>query len=271
MGAMLATALPHPGTASLPMYDFDELRAAHDTLWSAIAATLGDRGVPLVLTHAIDVHALWHAPDLVLSQACGWPLVAELDGVVRTIGTFSYDVPSARDHRYRSQIVMRADRVGQIEPAELTAAVNSFESLSGWLSLVRSFPTLDGIWPGDVLQTGAHLQSLVAVGLGHADVAAIDGVTFAIVQRHRPTLLDGIEVVGDGPLIPCLPLITSQDATDDDVAAIRAALADTVATRVGQDVLDALLITGFHPLDRSAYQSVRALAADWPGGPAGRR
>src|SRR4051794_14282296 len=72
-GPIGSTALPHPGTASLPMYDFDELRAAHDTLWSAIAAQLADRSVPLVLSHATDVHALWHAPDLVLSQACGWP------------------------------------------------------------------------------------------------------------------------------------------------------------------------------------------------------
>jgi ABC-type phosphate/phosphonate transport system substrate-binding protein len=248
------------------MYDFAELRAAHDTLWSAVAATLAERSVPLQLTHATDVHALWHAPDLVLSQACSWPLVAELDGGVHTIGTFSYDVPSARGYRYRSRVVMRADRGGDLDPNELTAAVNSFESTSGWLSLVRSFPALDGIWPGKVVETGAHVESLAAVADGRADVAAIDAVTFAIVQRHRPHLLAGLEVGAVGPLIPCLPLITSHDATFDDVVAFRGAFAAAMHGGVGRDVLDTLLITGFHPLDESAYQSVRSMAAVWRRG-----
>jgi ABC-type phosphate/phosphonate transport system substrate-binding protein len=263
---MIDTALPHPGTASLPMYDFVEVRVALDTLWSAIAARLDDRSVPLTLSHAADVHALWHAPDLVLSQSCGWPLIAELEGKVRTIGALTYDVPSARGHLYRSRIVMRADRSGQRDPEQLTAAVNSFESLSGWLSLVRSFHALDGTWPGDVVVTGAHVDSLVAVAAGDADIAAIDAVTFALVQRHRPRLLDRLEVVDDGPLIPCLPLITSALATDDDVAAIRDAVADAIAIGVGPDVLATLLITGFTPLDADAYERARPLASVWRSG-----
>lgn len=258
------TALPHPGTASLPMYDFDDLRRAHDTLWSAVAAALTGRSVPLALTHAADVHALWRSPDLVVSQACGWPLVAELAGKVRTIGTFSYHIPSAQDHRYRSRIVMRADRA-VIDPVQLTAAVNSFESLSGWVSLVRAFPALEGTWPAAVLETGSHVGSLAALAEGSADIAAIDGVTFAIVQHRRPQLLDGIEVIREGPLIPCLPLITSHEATDDDVEALRRAFAAAVRGGVAQEVLDTLLITGFHPLDESAYAPVREMAAVWQG------
>ena len=48
-------------TASLPMYDFAELTDAHDALWAAVVAAHGD-GLPATLTHADDVHALWHAP-----------------------------------------------------------------------------------------------------------------------------------------------------------------------------------------------------------------
>ena len=177
-------------TASLPMYDFAELTDAHDALWAAVVEAHGD-GLPATLTHADDVHALWHATDLAVSQACGWPLVDELDGRVRLIGAFSYDVPDAIGPRYRSRIVTRP---GPIEPAAAVAAVNSFASLSGWLSLVGAFPEVEGSWPGDVTVTGAHVHSLAALQAGEADVAAIDGVTYAlrrappaaVARRTRP-------------------------------------------------------------------------------------
>ncbi len=183
---------------------------AHDALWAAVSESYGS-GLPPALVHADDVHALWHAPELSVSQACGWPLVAELDGRACTIGAFSYDVVGASpgEPRYHSRIVMRVGHTVRDEPAMLVAAVNSFESLSGWLSLVRSFPVPNGAWPGEVVETGAHVASLAALQAGTADVAAIDGVTYGLVAVWRPELLDGLVVVDDGPEIPCLPLITN--------------------------------------------------------------
>src|SRR4051794_6700790 len=82
-----------PSVASLPMYDLVELRAAHDALWDAVVVAHGP-GLPASLTHDDDVHALWHSPTMAVSQACGWPLVDELDGRVRLIGAFAVDVSS---------------------------------------------------------------------------------------------------------------------------------------------------------------------------------
>ena len=243
-------------TASLPMYDFAELTDAHDALWAAVVEAHGD-GLPATLTHADDVHALWHATDLAVSQACGWPLVDELDGRVRLIGAFSYDVPDAVGPRYRSRIVTRP---GPIEPAAAVAAVNSFASLSGWLSLVGAFPEVEGSWPGDVTVTGAHVHSLAALQAGEADVAAIDGVTYALLEHHRPQLLDGLVLVGEGPLIPCLPLIANIATSDEELRRLQEAFASAVDT-----VDPSLLITGFHPVGLDTYEPVRALRAVWQG------
>jgi len=250
-------------TASLPMYDFAELTDAHDALWAAVVEAHGG-GLPTTLTHADDVHALWHATDLAVSQACGWPLVDELDGRVRLIGAFSYDVPDAVGPRYRSRIVTRAVRTAALDPAGAVAAVNSFASLSGWLSLVGAFPELGGDWPGEVVVTGAHVDSLGALQSGDADVAAIDGVTFALVERHRPHLLDGLTVIGQGPLIPCVPLIAAGATSDNALRLLQQAFATAVDT-IDPASRSALLITGFHPVGLDAYEPVRALHAVWQG------
>lgn len=264
-GRMHTMTLPSAAVASLPMYDLVELRGAHDALWAAVVDAFGP-GLPAHLTHADDVHALWHAPQMAVSQSCGWPLVAELDGRVRTIGAFAYDVAGASpgEPRYRSRLVMRAGHTERAEPAMLVAAVNSFESLSGWLSLVRAFPDLDGTWPGDVVETGAHVASLATLRAGDADIAAIDGVTFALVTRWRPALLEGLVVVDDGPLIPCLPLVANASVDDDELHRLRAAFAVAVDALDPQH-RDVLRITGFHPLGASEYESVRAMAVVWEG------
>ena len=245
--------------ASLPMYDFAELRAAHDALWASVVGAHGP-GLPDALDHLTDdVHTLWHDPALAVSQACGWPLVDELDGAVRLIGAFSYDVATAAGPRYRSHLVVRT---GEAPDPTATAAVNSFASLSGWISLVQAFPEIGGSWPGDVVVTGAHVDSLAALQAGTADVAAIDAVTHAIVVRHRPQLVDGLTIAGSGPLIPCTPLVANRSASDADVARLQ----DAFAVAVGAlDPANPLLITGFHRLTRDDYEPVRRLRSVWQG------
>ena len=212
--------------------------------------------VPERLTHADDVHALWHDPSLVLSQSCGWPLVTELDGLVSTIGTFAYDIPGGYDGYYRSVLVSS----GPATPEDLsraTAAVNGFASLSGWISLRAA---LGGDETSRVIvETGSHVASLAAIRDGRADVAAIDGVTYALVARDRPELLDGVCVVGSGPRVPCLPLIGPRSWDGTTVAEVRAAITGAVARPDLAGVRAALLIERFVPLDAGDYAPLLAL------------
>ena len=252
------STLSPPGTASLPMYDFDWLRPAHDRLWAAIAEALGSAGLdaPSVLTRATDVHALWHDPNLLLSQSCGWPLVTELDGQVSTIGTFAYDIPSSdeSDGWYRSAIVTPG---GAAADSSGPVAVNSVASLSGWISL-RVALGIDE-HSRTVVLTGSHVASLAALRDGRAAVAAIDGVTHALIARDDPTLLDGLAVIGRGPRIPCLPIVGPVSWDPATIEVVRHAIDAAVRRDDLADVRTALLIRRFMPLERADYGPLRHL------------
>lgn len=236
-------------TASLPMYPFPEWRAAYEQLWEAVRAECP--WLPALAPWGADPHELWRSPDLAVSQTCGWPLVADLTDRVRVVGTFRYRTRAWSGDHYRSVVVARDGG----EHGD-HAAVNGFDSLSGWVSLVwwrTGGP--GGRWPGPVTTTGGHVASIEAVRDGAADVASIDAVTYAYAERHRPDLLAGVKVVGAGPEVPCLPVICSAGTTDARLAELRDALAVT-AHSADPD----LMIEGFCPLDLADYAPVASLA-----------
>jgi hypothetical protein len=234
-------------TASLPMYPFHEWRAAYEQLWDDVRSRCD--GLPPLAPWGADPAALWRAPDLAVSQTCGWPLVTELADRVRVVGTFRYRTSTWSGDHYRAVVVARD---GTNPDARSCAAVNGHDSLSGWVSLVW---WAGGSWAGDIIETGAHLASLDAVRDGAADVAAIDAVTFAYAER-RPELVDGLTVVGHGPRVPCLPVICPGDTSDERLAALRDAF---IAAAEAADGV--LLMDGFSPLDLDDYLPIRVLPA----------
>ena len=211
------------GVVSLPMYPFPELRHDWEALWAAAHHRLP--GSRATLAWPDDVHTLWRSPDLGLSQACGWPLVTDLAGHVRAIGAFDPGIEDASGGHYRTVLVAR-EPVPLSELAGGVAAVNAADSLSGWVSLLAAFRSAGASWHGSAITTGAHVRSVDAVRAGAADVASIDAVTFALLGDLHPDRISGLTVIGRGPLVPCLPLIVHGTATDDEVAAWRAAFAE---------------------------------------------
>ena len=60
----------------------------------------------------------------------------------------------------------------------------------------------------EVVFSGSHRQSLRELQQENADIAAIDCVTYALLQRHQPQALAGLVAIGWSPAAPGLPLIT---------------------------------------------------------------
>jgi ABC-type phosphate/phosphonate transport system substrate-binding protein len=243
------------------MYDLPELRSATDALWAAVRDRLraGGLAAPHELDRDADYHGPWTAPDLVLSETCGWPLVTWLDGRVDVVGTFRYDTATADGATYRSRLVTRialADRP-LTELVRRRAAVNHTDSLSGWVSLLRGFGVDGGSWPGSAaVVTGGHAASLAALQRGELDVAAVDSVTWDLLGDVRPEATAGLATVGFGPRIPCLPLITRPGGPVD---ALRAALTGAVVDPALQPALRPLRIVGFEPSGGEFYDPVRML------------
>lgn len=246
---------PSTGVASMGMYTFPEVRWAFDEIWAGVADRLA--WVPPSLDWEADLHASWTDDALVVGHTCGWPLVTVLHDRVRVLGTFAATVPQADGPRYRSVLIARHPG----EPSAFAgsvAAVNGSDSLSGWVSLRAAVHGPGGTWGGEVRWTGAHVESVRAVRDGLADVASIDSVTLGLVRLHRPELLEGIVEIGEGPLVPSLPLVTHLDASDDEVARLREAIAASVAA--SPEAATAALIGEFVPLDLADYLPLRSLA-----------
>lgn len=198
--------------ASLGMYDFGAAMAANDRLWALIRDGLRGRGIdaPKALTRG--EHAYWDAwqsPDLLLSQTCGYPFRARLHGRVTYVGTPDFGVEGCAPGQYRSVFIARAD-----DPRDTLAAFDGARfayneplSQSGWAAPQTHVATL-GLRLPPAVQTGAHRLSAEAVAEGRADIAALDAVTFALMQETSPVVRQ-LKVVGMTDPTPGLPCITA--------------------------------------------------------------
>ncbi len=247
--------------AALPMYDFAETREALQGLWSAIASHMDPAAateLPAELSWGGDPEQTWVDPSLVLGQTCGWPLASFLHGRVTVVGAFHHALGDQPDGpAYRSVIVAMEDRP-LASFAGTVGAINQWTSLSGCVSLGAAVSEVSEREPffADVIETGAHVVSLAAVNSGDAAIAAIDAVTFALMSRARPDLVRDLVVVGRGPVVPTLPLITAAD----DPAPLQRAIASALADPTTSAWRDQLFISGFSPMTHEDYGGLSGLA-----------
>lgn len=239
--------------AALPMYARPELAAAHDRLWALIRDALRDRGVaaPDHLAHPEDLPAVWLSPDLVLAQTCGLPFRAVLHHKVQLVATPDYGVDGCQPGHYRSVIVARDDAPG------LRLAYNDALSQSGWAAPHAHFAAR-GLRLVPHLCTGSHAASARAVAEGRADLAAIDAVTWALLQRYEP-FAARLRVVDLTAPTPGLPLITRRD---QDPAPIRGALDEALAA-LPRNLRDALMLRDIVQVESDDYLALPLPPAAW--------
>lgn len=257
-----------PAVVTLPMYDFPELRTATSRLLEKITSNLSDVGWPVrSLFGDFSDHASlvshWLDPNTALSQSCGLPYLEELRDHAQVLGTFLWRGVSERTGRYRSVLIVRHDDPRTVDDlAGAQPVINNPESLSGWCSLgaglgdlgyaAVDFPT--------AIRSGAHSRSVDMVATGVADVAAIDGATFRLLERYRPSVLKNVRGISLGPVIPATPLIT-RSHTPIDIETVRGAVADAVIDDLASDARDVLGIESFVPLRHADYLPILELVS----------
>ena len=240
--------------ASLGMYDFGAAVAANDRLWALVRDGLRTGGVdaPEGLTRGEGAYwPAWQAPDLVLSQTFGYPFRARLHGRVAYVGTPDYGVDGCAPGHYRSVFVARADdpRQALAEFDGAGFAYNEALSQSGWAAPQVHVARL-GLRLPPVVETGGHRRSAHAVAEGRADIAALDAVTWALMQGED--VVAELRVVGMTDPTPGLPFITAHGGP---VAAVHDALAGAIAG-LSADDRAALRLRGIVRIPEAAYLAV---------------
>jgi ABC-type phosphate/phosphonate transport system substrate-binding protein len=248
--------------AVLPMYDFPWIAAANDALWAAISARLAEAGVqaPSKLTRGGDLAALWRHPSLVFGQTCGYPYVTGLKDAVTLIAAPEYSFAGCEGASHRSFIIRAAHdpRRGLSEFRGATAALNAHDSNTGMnlfraaiASVARGAPFFRTI-----AVTGSHEASVEAIAAGQADLASIDCVSFALLSRGRPELVERITVIAETPLSPGLPFIAAAGVPAATVAAVRGALFAALADPSLAEARAALGLKGAQPARPADYDRV---------------
>ena len=236
-------------------------RPAVAVLWEllrqALAADDMER-LPAELTWPQDHHAHWLAPDLLLSQTCGYPLTHALAGKVQLLGCFTYCAPQCEGIFCRSVLVARSEHAGL--PLEdfrgLRVAFNAPDSQSGYNALRAQVAPMarGGRFFASALHTGGHRESVATVQAGQADLAAIDCVTYDALQRYTPQATEGLQLIGTTAAYPGLPLVSALSTPGKKIALLQQALRAVVESPAAASTLEALGITGFETPDISVYQ-----------------
>lgn len=244
--------------ASLGMYDPPWLQAANDRIWALIADRLSAAGiadVPLSLDRTTDLDDLWRAPELLLAQTCGYPLMIELREMVQLVATPRYRVPGAEGASHRAAIVVRADdpATDLVDLRGRRAGVNGLNSNTGMNLFRAAIAPLarDGRFFDGVTVTGSHAASLDALLAHRIDVASIDGVTLHLIARHAPERASLWRILDWTAAAPGLPLITAAATPPETIDVIRDALAGLAD--------DALALDGFAQIDLDDYRAIVAL------------
>jgi ABC-type phosphate/phosphonate transport system substrate-binding protein len=242
--------------ASLAMYPFIQLRTSYDRLWDAVRSDLSFAAP--ALDWDLEPIVACRRRDLLVGQTCGWPLVNDLGATVKVVGTFDCDVDGAVDGTYSSVLVSRTDEplTHILHRDGLVVAANSSDSLSGWISL-QSVAVADGVHIDSVEWTGSHAASVDAVSQGRADLASIDAVSWAHLGSSD------LSVVGHGPRVPCLPLVTSQSSAPSVVGELRQAFAAAVGDPTMADVCASLRIRRFLDRELADYERLSDLVELW--------
>lgn len=218
-----------PMIASLMMYQRPQLADAHDNYWTLIRKNLLAAGIdsPPSLSQQADEMSVWTDPELVLSQTCGLPYRTQLHHRVSLIGTPDFGIEGCAPGYYRSAIVVRrSDRRTRLSDfRDAVFAYNQTGSQSGYAAPCWHVGA-HGFWFENRQATGGHLNSARAVAEGRADLAALDAVSWRLMQTYKP-FCGELKVLDWTTPTPGLPYISAANANQPAMfQAVRQAIRD---------------------------------------------
>lgn len=228
------------------MYDWPETQRATDRWWACLRDEFQSAGMiaPAELERELPEMAVWTAADLLLAQTCGYPYVMQLREQVALLGTPDYGVPNCPAGYYRSAFVVHQDDDRESLAAFTNArfAYNAIDSQSGYQAMTQALRSHGGLaqFFSQQLATGSHRRSIKQLAEGHADIAAIDYVSWRLARNHEP-VAGKLRVLCLSDAVPGLPYIAHLSAdTQLSIEVIESALA-----RLDEPTRETLSLCGF--------------------------
>ena len=249
-----------PRFVALGMYAFTEQQqSSWQQLFTRFCELSGVAGGSVMLSFDHDPARL-REPGLWFGHTCGYPLMTQLKDYVSPFCVPLFDVPGSDGRFYSSRIIVAANSdIDNIEASRgCVAVMNNPDSNSG-MNVLRH--AVAGVSDSEqffasVVTSGGHLHSLEAIANGSADIAAIDCVSYQLIEDWRPQLCADIRIIGDSVKTCGLPLVmTHADIAARDTGAMIENL--NQALELCDDVVrDTLHLTGFAAVQLDDYRSI---------------
>jgi ABC-type phosphate/phosphonate transport system substrate-binding protein len=189
------------------MYAFtDDLKLAWQSLFNLFHDLANENSnVTLNSTLRFETDLSTLRDDLLfMGHTCGYPLMKSLQDKLSPICVPVFDVAGCDGVYYASTFITSHD--SEIESLhgsyQGVAAYNGRDSNSGMNVFRHAIaPLAQEAGKGEpffsgLIETGSHRQSLIEVGEGRADVAAIDSVSLALMADAWPELATRVKAIG---------------------------------------------------------------------------
>ena len=245
------------------MYDFPEVREATDALWKGIARHFKAEGledVPNHLVHDQSLQALWSDPSLLFSQCCGYDVVYSFKERLQVLATPRSAAPGCVGTDYASVIVVPeyCQYEDVLDMHGAVAVINGVESHSGMNALFGLVAprSLEGKFFSEVKISGSHAASLAMLQKDEADIASIDCITYALLQRYRPGALRGTRKLGFTYRAPTPPYVTRRDVDLPIVECMKNALINAFKDPLLASTKELLLLEGIEVQSTDAYRRI---------------
>lgn len=241
------------------MYSFsDELKLAWQQLFGVFIELLDiDDNREIIVRFDSDQSSL-RDPTLFFGHTCGYPLMTRWKDRLTPFCLPVFDLPGTAGKLYSSRFIVGA-RSGITSLADCrgkVVAINAADSNSGMNVLRYAISGLKPAGPffSRTITTGGHLHSLEAVAKQHADIAAIDCVSYQLIQNHRPDLVKQVRCIGFSVKTCGLPFVVP-NSQDTDTAILIDRL-NQALTRLPDNVRQSLHLSSFERVVLKDYQGI---------------
>lgn len=202
--------------------------------------------------HPATLSSLWERPDLGCAFMCGWPLAQE--GARRPV--IAAPVPvGERGARYHSVFVVAAGS-GWTTLEQTFGhrfAYNAKGSHSGWNMPRAHLSAMGAKFAAEVGPFGPHQRAAAAVAAGEAEVAALDSLVWALLNRHDPGLAGALRVVARTADQPSPPLVGSAALKAAEASRLLHALTGLSDDPEGRTLLADVCLTRFAPANSADF------------------
>ena len=204
--------------------------------------------------------SLWTDGDLFFSQCCGYDVVNRYKNHLRVLATPWFTAPGCCNGDYASTIVVHEDSPYRdvLDMFGKIVVINGPESQSGMNALFSLVApgSCKGRYFSEVKISGSHAASLEVIKNGDADIASVDCVTYELIRRYRPNVIDGTRCLGLTCPAPSPPYVTRKNVGKDIKDRMKIALMQAFCDPALNEVRQTLLLGDIELTDVEPYNRI---------------